>query len=76
MSEARFDPQEWLTTAEAAAITGYSRENFVKAKERGLLEAVKRGRMLFFRATDITAYVERMKAEGPQKYTPKIYRQD
>jgi hypothetical protein len=74
MVEPTFNPVEWVTTREAAELSGYTKENIIKAKQRGLLEAVKRGNMLFFRSRDIVEYAKRMREKGTSKYTPKKFR--
>jgi len=76
MSEIPFDPSEWITSAEAAALTGYHRDAFPKAARRGSLRSTKRGNMLFYLRADILAYIQQMQALGPQKHTPKAYRDE
>jgi len=73
MSETQFDPQEWLTTTEAAALAGCTTRNLTRAVKAGSLDAVERSRMLFFQRDDILEYIQRMKALGPAKHVPKIY---
>ena len=75
MSEAQFDPQEWLTTAEAAQLVGCSKHNLTRAHRDGIIVAVPRGNMLFFRRDDILAYIAEIKALGSRKHVPRIYRQ-
>lgn len=79
MSEQQFDPlnqKEWLTSTEAATLTGYSIDAFSKAAKRGALHGVKRGNARFFRRDDILAYVALMNALGTKKHTPKRYRDE
>ena len=73
MSEQRFDPHEWITSAEAATLTGYSRDTFIKATRRGAIESTKRGNMLFYRREEIIEYVKKMRELGTRKHTPKVY---
>lgn len=73
MSEQQFDPQEWITSAEAAALTGYSRDTFVKATKRGDIDSTKRGNMLFYRREEIIKYVAKMRELGTRKHIPKIF---
>jgi excisionase family DNA binding protein len=70
-----FNPNEWITTQEAAEITGYTTRNLTKMAKRGNIEAVKRGNMLFFRTNDIIRYAQLMQAMGKTKHTPKSKRQ-
>jgi hypothetical protein len=65
MSEQRFGPQDWITSAEAATLTGYSRDTFIKA--------TRRGNMFFYRREEIIEYVSKMRELGTRKHTPKIY---
>lgn len=74
MSEQEFTPREWLSSKEAADLTGYSRHAFIKAKDRGLISSIKIGNMLFYKRADILEYVERMKVLGPQKHDPRRHR--
>ena len=40
MSEQQFDPKNWVTSKEAADMTGYSRDAFPKAAKRGGLDSI------------------------------------
>lgn len=74
LSGERFDPVEWITTTEAAELTGYTIHNIHKARQRGAIKAIKRGNMLFFRRDDVLQYALDMKDLGKQKYIPKTFR--
>ena len=74
MSEQRFDPQEWITTAEAADLVGCTTHNLTRAVRSGGLNAIKRGRMLFFQRDEILEYIQEIEALGKDKHIPKIYR--
>lgn len=76
MSEQPFNPVEWITTREAAEMTGYTRHNLTRAARSGALNSIMRGNMRFFKKSDILEYVEQMKALGKAKHIPKIYQKD
>jgi len=44
MSEQPFNPVEWITSKEAAELTGYSRNAFLSATNRGSIESIKLGK--------------------------------
>ncbi len=69
-----FNPGEWITTQEAAKITGYTKRNLTKMAKSGNIQSVKRGNMLFFKLGDILQYVQLMQAMGTAKHTPKSKR--
>ena len=75
MNERRFDPQEWLTTAEAAELVGCTKQNLTQAHRNGILNPIPRGNMLFFHRDEILAYIAEIKALGKRKHVPRIYRQ-
>lgn len=72
--EETFTPGEWITTSEAAELTGYSIPNIHRAKQSGRLKAIKRGNMLFFRREEILEYAREMRALGKMKFMPKSLR--
>jgi excisionase family DNA binding protein len=65
-----FNPIEWITTQEAAELTGYTSSYIRKAINRGLLTAQKRGRDWFLSKNEVLAYAEKMKELGPTKHDP------
>jgi excisionase family DNA binding protein len=65
-----FDPTEWITTAEAAELTGYASAYFRQLIKRGRLQAKKRGRDWFLKRAEVLAYAEEMKQLGRTKYDP------
>ena len=65
-----FDPTQWITTGEAAELTGYSASNFRKAIGRHLLRAEKRGRDWFLDRGEVLHYAETMRLLGPTKHNP------
>jgi excisionase family DNA binding protein len=52
---------EWITTKEAAELTGYATAYFRQLIQRGRLHAQKRGRDWFLNKTEVLAYAEEMK---------------
>ena len=65
-----FNPTEWITTKEAAELTGYTDAYLRQLIGRGRLRAKKRGRDWFLSKADVLAYAEEMKRLGPAKYDP------
>jgi len=65
-----FNPTEWITTKEAAALTGYTPRYFRKAIAKGTLKAQKRGRDWFLSKEEVLAYAAEMKRLGPAKHDP------
>jgi excisionase family DNA binding protein len=64
-----FDPVEWITTNEAAELTGYDTSRFRQLAKRGVIQAIKRGRDWFFSKTEVVAYHEEMQRLGAEKNT-------
>jgi len=71
MSEQPFNPMEWITTREAAELTGYTTRNLTRAANAGILSHIKRGNMLFFQKSEILEYLTEMKDLGKAKHSPK-----
>ena len=65
-----FNPTEWITTKEAAELTGYATAYFRQLIKRGRLEAHKRGRDWFLNRAEVLAYAEEMRRLGREKYNP------
>ncbi|MBN1811797.1 MAG: helix-turn-helix domain-containing protein [Anaerolineae bacterium] len=65
-----FSPTEWITTAEAAELAGYTPSYIRKAIGRGVLHAKKRGRDWFLKRADVLAYAKKMEQLGSQKHSP------
>jgi len=60
-----FTPTEWITTTEAAELTGYTADYLRKAIKRGRLHhAQKRGRDWFLDKKSVLAYVKEMERLG------------
>jgi excisionase family DNA binding protein len=66
-------PIDWLTTREAASLTGYSAITFRQAARRGTIPHTKKGNILLFRREDVVSYYQRMMELGSSKHTPKEY---
>ena len=64
------DVTEWITTKEAAELTGYTTSYLRKAIHRGRLYAKKRGRDWFLNREEVLAYAEEMKRLGPARHNP------
>lgn len=65
-----FNPTEWLTTKEAAELTGYTTSYIRKAIYRGRLTGKKLGRDWILKKDEVLAYAEKMKELGPSKHDP------
>lgn len=65
-----FNPTEWITTKEAAELTGYAGAHLRLLIGRGRLQAAKRGGAWFLRKKDVLAYAEEMKRLGSAKHDP------
>lgn len=65
-----FPPTDWITTAEAAELTGYSTSHFRNLIRWGRLQAEKRGRDWFLSKQQVVAYAEEMKQLGSAKHDP------
>jgi excisionase family DNA binding protein len=65
-----FNPAEWITTKEAAALTGYATAYFRQLIASGRLKAQKRGRDWFLSKEEVLAYAAEMRHLGPAKHDP------
>jgi excisionase family DNA binding protein len=64
------NPSKWITTSEAAELTGYTAAYFRQLISRGRLPGRKRGRDWFLDKAAVLAYAEQMKKLGPTKHDP------
>jgi excisionase family DNA binding protein len=64
------NPIEWITTTEAAELTGYTDARFRQLAASGAIAAKKRGRDWFLSKADVLAYTEEMKQLGTAKHDP------
>ena len=60
----------WITTGDAAALTGYARGTVRRLAGRGLVEAVKVGRDWLVNRESLLAYKGRMEALGRERHNP------
>jgi len=60
----------WITTREAAALTGYTTAYIRQLAIRGRVEAQKVGRDWLISRESLLAYKRKMDALGPQKHNP------
>ena len=63
-------PTDWITTQEAAELTGYTADYFRKAIKRDLLRGQKRGRDWFLSKGEVLTYAQRMRHLGQSKHDP------
>jgi len=71
-----FNPTEWITTAEAAELTGYSSVTFRWLVREGRINGRKRGRDWFLDRKSVLDYVEEMKRLGTDKHNPQGRKQE
>lgn len=64
------NPIQWITTQEAAELTGYAAAYFRQLIRAGRLVARKRGRDWFIDRAEVLAYAETMRQLGPAKHNP------
>ena len=64
------DFTEWITTKEAAELTGYTDARFRQLAIEGTIAARKRGRDWFLSKADVLAYAEEMRQLGTSKHDP------
>jgi excisionase family DNA binding protein len=68
--EAESPLKDWITTKEAAELTGYTSAHIRQLIKRGKLQAHKLGRDWFLNRGEVVAYAEKMQRLGPAKYDP------
>ena len=64
------DFSDWITTAEAAALTGYAVVHRRQLAQRGKIRAMKKGRDWLPSKKDVSTYAEKMRQLGTDKYDP------
>jgi excisionase family DNA binding protein len=62
--------QGWITTTEAATVTGYKAAYVRYLANQGLIEARKVGRDWLINQESLLAYKTQMDALGPQRHNP------
>lgn len=65
-----FNPNDWITTTEAAKITGYAVVHLRQLAQRGKVAGVKKGRDWLLSRRGILTYAEKMRQLGPDKHNP------
>lgn len=65
-----FSPTEWITTAEAAELTGYNARYLRQLINEGKVHAVKRGGIFWVDKKSVVDYAEDMRRLGPSKHDP------
>lgn len=65
-----FEPTEWITTQEAAGLTGYHAVHIRRLAKEGVIRGFKRGRDWWIERRSLEAYVEEMKRLGTAKHDP------
>jgi excisionase family DNA binding protein len=63
-------PEGWITTSEAAELTGYEQAYFRILAKQGKVAAIKVGRDWLLDRESVLAYKARMDVLGPQKHNP------
>lgn len=63
-------PTEWITTQEAAELTGYHVNYIRRLVKWNRIRGAKRGRDWWIDKASVLAYLEEMKRLGPAKHDP------
>jgi excisionase family DNA binding protein len=66
-----FNPTEWITTKEAAELTGYHTVHVRRLLREGRVEGKKFGRDWMISRESIQEYKDQMKELGPSKHDPR-----
>ena len=61
----------WITTAEAAELTGYAQVTIRQYIHRDIFDGIKRGKTWFVRRDQVLEHKEQMERAGPEKFAPK-----
>jgi len=69
--KAALNPLQWITTGEAAELTGYSPVTLRQFAREGKIEGWKRGRDWFINRDSVLAYKTRMEELGTAKFDPR-----
>ena len=65
-----FSPMKWLTTTEAAELTGYHVRYLRQLVNEGKVYAVKRGGIFWIDKKSVIVYADRMKRLGSARHDP------
>jgi excisionase family DNA binding protein len=68
--QTNLDVTEWITTKEAAELTGYHVKYVRRLVKEGKIAGAKRGRDWWVDRASVEAYVDEMKRLGPAKHNP------
>jgi len=66
-----FNPTEWITANEGAALTGYSPVTLRWLVREGRIRGLKRGGVWFLDRSSVLSYVEEMERLGTAKHDPR-----
>jgi excisionase family DNA binding protein len=64
-------PTEWITTAEAAELTGYHVKYVRRLIREGKVSGAKRGRDWWVDKASVEEYIDEMKKLGTAKHDPR-----
>jgi excisionase family DNA binding protein len=65
-----FNPEDWITTSQAAEMTGYARAYLRQLIHKGRLQGRKLGRDWILSKEEVLTYAKKMQQLGPAKYDP------
>jgi len=65
-----FNPTEWITTQEAAELTGYEPAHIRYLAKRASIKGRKFGRAWMINRESVKEYADRMKQLGPARHDP------
>lgn len=65
------DLPEWITTEEAAAVSGFHPEYIRRLAKAGKIGAEKKGRDWWIDRDKLRSYLAAVEALGPKKYDPR-----
>jgi excisionase family DNA binding protein len=65
-----FNPLDWITTNEAAELTGYSPVTMRQFAREGKIKSLKLGRDWFLNRESVLAYKQQMEELGTAKHDP------
>ena len=68
------NPAEWITTKEAAKLTGYSSVTLRQFAREGRIKGRKWGRDWFLEKASVLAYAKEMKRLGSAKHDPRRHK--
>ena len=66
-----FNPSEWITTSEAAELTGYSDVHIRSLAKHGQIQGQKSGNVWMINQASVLTHAEEMKNLGAAKHDPR-----